>query len=56
MYDMVKLGKRNVPLALHDKKCLGLLMGSFHQLESAKTNCRSLNGNCQRYIVRKRFQ
>ena len=45
-YDMVKLEKRDVPLALHDKKCLGLLMDSYHQLESAKTNCR--DENCQR--------
>ena len=46
MYDMIKLGKRDVPLALPDKKCLGLLMDSYHQLESAKTNCR--DENCQR--------
>ena len=49
MYDMVKLGKRNVPLALHDKKCLGLLMASYQQLESAKTNCRNFDEDCQRY-------
>ena len=48
MYDMVKLGKRNVPLALHDKKCLGLLMASYQQLESAKTNCRNFDEDCQR--------
>ena len=49
MYDMVKLGKRNVPLALHDKKCLGLLMASYQQLESAKTNCRNFDEDCERY-------
>ena len=49
MYDMVKLGKRNVPLALHDKKCLGLLMASYQQLESAKTNCRNFDDDCQRW-------
>ena len=45
MYDMIKLGKRSV----RDERCLGLLIGSYHQLKSTKTECMNFDKNCQRY-------